>query len=136
MHMTGKRLFPLLVGCAMAVALSACADSHLKVLSAERSRGYSLGTRTIYPEKTGDVFLKVSYRARSEDDLKKDLYITDGKTRYPVQYMGFTMGGAGGAGKRWFVVVTVPASQLEFQAVLGDYPPESFKVDKTIQDQL
>jgi hypothetical protein len=128
MHMRGKRFFPLLVGCAMAVALSACAQSPLRVRSAERSRAYSIGTRTVYPWwKPGDVFLKVTYSGLSADDREKALYITDGKNRYPVHLWDKANS---------FVVVTVPESQLEFQVVLGDYPPVSFKADETVQDKL
>ncbi|HEV2022491.1 MAG TPA: hypothetical protein VGQ94_08160 [Terriglobales bacterium] len=122
----------VLIACAMAIGLSACAQSPLKVLSATRYKGHPLGPSDGFPEKPGYVFLKLSYLDLSEDDRKKDLYITDGKTRYPVQFVGFSIDGAK---RHSFVVATVPASQLEFQAVLGDYPPTSFKVDSVILDQ-
>jgi hypothetical protein len=131
MHMKTRMLLPLLVGCAMAVALSACARSPLKVLSATRYKEHPLGLSDGMPGKPGHVLLKLSYVDLSEDDRKKDLYITDGKNQYPVQSIGFSVDGNN---RHSFVVATVPADQLEFQVVLGDYPPISFKADSAILD--
>jgi len=131
MQARGKALFLLLVACALAIGLSSCAKSPVQVLSAKRSRSYSLGFQTAYPDKPGTVFLVVTYAGLSADDRKKTLYITDGKNRYPTQLGGVTIKDDKANS---FVVVTVPESQLEFQVALGDYPPVSFRAAETIDD--
>ena len=116
----------------LAFTLAACTRSPIRVISAQRALSYSAGIQTVYPDP-GYVFMEVKYGGVFGDDLKKEIAITDGNNQYGVRLVGFTLQGGK---KESYVVVMVPERQLDFQIILGNYPPVDFKAEEGIKERL